>query len=91
MDERKWVLTWGQAQAGLSYFSYPSGPKTYSIILNTAITGEAVRVTLSNTHGKEDVTIGAVTVCPCTEKGEATGEILPLTFGGKSSFTLPKG
>ncbi len=91
MDERKWVLTWGQAQAGLSYFSYPSEPKTYSIILNTAITGEAVRVTLSNTHGKEDVLIGAVTVCTCTEKGEATGEILPLTYGKKSSFTLRKG
>lgn len=85
-----WVQTWGQSHSALALFYYPSARKTYRLVVNSAITGEKLRLTLSNRYGRNDVVIGAVTAAPCDENGAATGGFIPLTFDGKNSFTLPK-
>lgn len=91
MSEKKWVQTWGQSHSALSLFKYPSAQKTYRLVVNTAISGEKLRLTLSNTYGKNNVAIGAVTAAKCDENGEATGEFVPVTFCNKVGFILKKG
>lgn len=86
-----WVQCWGQSHAALSFFYYPSCKKTYRLVLNTAISGEQIRVRLSGKCQKNDVEIGALTASRCDADGTFIGEPVKLTFGGKSSFTLKKG
>ncbi len=91
MNKESWVQTWGQSHSALSFFYYPSCEKTYRLIVNTAISGKKLRVSFSNAYGKSYVEIGAVTAAPCTSFGSITGKnIIPLTFDGKSSFTMRK-
>lgn len=87
----KWVQTWGQAHSALSFFYYPSCPKTYRMVISSAISGRAVRLELSNEYAKNDVKIGAVTVANCDKNGSFTGECKTVTVGGKKSFSIRKG
>lgn len=87
----KWVQTWGQAHSALSFFYYPSCPKTYRMVISSAISGKAVRLELSNEYAKNDVKIGAVTVADCDRNGNFTGECKTVTVGGQSSFIIRKG
>ncbi|MBQ4338315.1 MAG: hypothetical protein IJC37_02725 [Clostridia bacterium] len=91
MNKESWVQAWGQSHSALSFFYYPSCQKTYRLIVNTAVSGEKLRVSFSNAYGKNDVEIGAVTAAPCTSYGSVTGKnFTELTFNGKISFTLRK-
>lgn len=87
----KWVQTWGQAHSALSFFYYPSCPKTYRMVISSAISGKAVRLELSNEHAKNDVKIGAVTVANCDQNGSFTGGYKAVTVNGKTAFTIKKG
>ncbi|MBR3836138.1 MAG: hypothetical protein IKJ69_05080 [Clostridia bacterium] len=87
----KWVQTWGQAHSALSFFYYPSCPKTYRMVISSAVSGKAVRLELSNEYAKNDVKIGAVTVANCDKNGNFTGTYKSVTVGGESSFTIRKG
>ena len=87
----KWVQTWGQAHSALSFFYYPSCPKTYRMVISSAISGKAIRLELSNEYARNDVRIGAVTVANCDKNGSFTGVYKAVTVGGKSSFTIKKG
>lgn len=87
----KWVQTWGQAHSALSFFYYPSCPKTYRMVISSAISGKAVRLELSNEYARNDVKVGAVTVANCDKNGSFTGECKTVTVNGQASFTVRKG
>lgn len=89
MNESKWVQAWGLSHSALSLFKYPSCAKTFRMVVNSAISGSKLRLTLSNRYGKNDVKIGSVTVAKCDENGNVNGTFIPVDFGGKSSFVIP--
>ncbi len=91
MSEKKWIQTWGQSHSSLSLFKYPSMPKTFRLVMNTAISGEKLRLWISNTYGNDDVKIGAVTVAKCAANGTATSAFKNVTFFGKNKLTIKKG
>ncbi len=87
----KWVQIWGQAHSNLSHFYYPSAQKTFRFILNTAISGNAIKIELSNEFARNDVHIGNITIAPCDKNGVLLNSPMMLTFNGKSDFVLSKG
>ncbi|MBR3597202.1 MAG: hypothetical protein IKL47_09560 [Clostridia bacterium] len=89
--EKKWVNIWGQAHSALSHFYYPSCPKTYRLIINSALSGEKIRIELSNEFAKNDVCIGGITVCECNKDGEFIGEYTEITYLSNTSFAIKKG
>ena len=89
--KENWVQIWGQSHSCLSHFYYPSDKKTYRFIISSAISGDELRLRLSNQFSENDVHIGGITACVCDSTGKLTGEITDVTFGGKRSFVIEKG
>lgn len=87
----KWVQAWGQAHAALSFFYYPSCPKTYRMVIKSAVSGSQVRVELSNECAKNDVHIGAITAAKCSSDGAFIGECVDITVKGNKSLCIKKG
>ena len=83
----KWTAVWGQAHAGLSYFSYGSKSRTLRLIISPAISGTSLRIRLSNRYGKDDVLIGGISAAPCDRAGRLSSDGIDLS----SAFTIPKG
>ena len=88
---KKWVQTWGQAHSALSFFYYPSCPKTYRMVIKSAVSGSQVRIELSNECAKNPVLIGALSVAKCDENGNLTGEAKRVTVKGQGGFWLKIG
>lgn len=88
---KNWVQTWGQAHSAFSFFYYPSCPKTYRLVIKSAISGSSVRFELSNECAKNKVYIGSLTVALCDEKGNFTGECKKVTVNGEKSPVLEIG
>ena len=69
--------------------------QTLRQIVHVSIGGTALRVRLSNEYGAEPLVIGEARVArrPAGATGSeiATGTDRPLTFGGRSSITIPAG
>ena len=84
---KQWVQTWGQAHAPLSAFSFDNSCRTVRLILQSAISGTAVRVRLSNEFGKMPVLLGGVSAALCDENGVLTGDSVDLP----APKTLPVG
>lgn len=87
----KWVQAWGQAHSALSYFYYPSCPKTYRMVVCSSISGKSIRLELSNECAKNDVHIGSVTVAKCDKNGNFTDGYITVTFNLEESFCIKKG
>ncbi len=87
----KWVQTWGQAHSALSFFYYPSCPKTYRMVIKSAVSGRQVRFELSNECARNNVLIGALTVAKCDENGNIIGEAKRVTVKGQGGFWLKIG
>lgn len=88
---KKWVQTWGQAHSALSFFYYPSCPKTYRMVIKSAVSGSQVRIELSNECAKNPVLIGALSVAKCDENGNLTDEAKRVTVKGQGGFWLKIG
>lgn len=88
---KKWVQVWGQAHAALSFFYYPSCPKTYRMVIKSAVSGRQVRIELSNECAKNPVLVGAITVAKCDEKGNLIGNAKRVTSRGQGGFWLKIG
>lgn len=86
-----WVQTWGQSHSALSLFYYPSCKKTYRLVICSAISGKSVRIKLSNSYGKKNVTVGKVTVALCDEHGTVYSDFKTVTFNGDQNILLKKG
>lgn len=88
-DDAVWIGTWGAPadQAGRALKQ-----QTVRHVIRTSIGGSKVRIRLSNLYGAGAVTIGPVRVAT-----SAGGHVIhagtdrPVTFGGRSSVTIPKG
>lgn len=91
--KENWVQVWGQSHIHLSLFHYPQKERTFRLIVNSAVSGERVRVRLSNSYGKSSVKIKRITVAPCDSNGKITSEeqIKICTFGGEEQIVLKKG
>lgn len=87
----KWVQAWGQAHSALSFFYYPSCPKTYRMVVCSPISGKSIRLELSNECAKNDVYIGSVTVARCDDKGCFTDEYKNVTFNSEKAICIKKG
>jgi lysophospholipase L1-like esterase len=93
-DQGHWVGTWAAApfaaqnpEGGLG-----SADTTLREIVHVSLGGSRVRIVLSNEFGLDPLTIGAAHIA-LTRKGDEI-ELMTanaLTFGGKSSITIPPG
>lgn len=92
-NKSNFVQCWGMAHSQLSLMYFPGAARTFRIIINTAISGKGIRVRLSNRHGKETVTIGAVTAALCDKDGTVpeNAEFVRLRLLGEDLFKLPVG
>ena len=89
--KENWVQIWGQAHSSLSFFYYPSAEKTYRFVINSALSGNALRLRFSNEFSDSDVYIGCVSISSCDENGVLSGEIKEITVKGNTEFILKKG
>jgi lysophospholipase L1-like esterase len=91
-----WCATWGCAPAGPapagSYYDYNFSGQTIRMFIRASIGGNRVRVRLSNEMGSAPLAIGAAWI---GTRGSApavlAGSNYPLTFGGRSTVTIPAG
>jgi lysophospholipase L1-like esterase len=60
-------------------------------IVFTSVGGNTVRVRLSNTFGSQPYEFGDVSIGVSDSQGNITGPIVPLTFSGQRSVTVPEG
>lgn len=92
--EKKWVAVWGNAVSIADRKpAYYAKDVTLRYPIMPLIGGNALRITLDNFTGTEDVTISKVFVAATAEDLEQTveGTEIPLTFGGKASVVIPAG
>ena len=61
------------------------------MVINSAISGKAVRLELSNEYAKNDIKVGAVTVANCDKNGSFLDTYKTVTVNGQSSFVIKKG
>jgi lysophospholipase L1-like esterase len=93
-----WVATWGTSPSTPGQFgrAEATGPafenRTLRQIVHTSVGGDSVRIRLSNRHGSLPLEIGAVHIASRSEGAQIeTGSDRSLTFGTKTSITIPIG
>jgi lysophospholipase L1-like esterase len=78
-------------------FAFPSytvgaQEQTFRLIIKPDLWGDEARLRLTNLFGTQPVTFGSVTVAWQSSPGNiAPGSLRTVTFGGKSSVTIPAG
>ena len=100
----EWVATWAasvQAPSSvtLSTFAEPTSPaltgfnnQTVRDIVFTSVGGQALRIHLSNTFGRQPLVVGSATVGVELSGAQLVpGTIRYVTFGGHRSVTIPAG
>jgi lysophospholipase L1-like esterase len=96
--QRAWVGAWSTAVTGAATAPVPATVfqnQTLRQIVHTTLGGGSLRVRLSNEYGAEPLVIGEARIA--RRAGAATGSQITagtdrrLTFGGRSSFTVPPG
>jgi len=90
-----WAGTWSTAVTGAATPPFPATTfdnQTLRQIVHTSIAGRSLRVRLSNEYGTEPLVIGEARVARRSAGAEIiAGTDRRLTFGGRSSFTVPPG
>jgi lysophospholipase L1-like esterase len=84
-----WVASWAASpMAGSSGFTN----QTVRNIIYTSVGGDSLRIQVSNTFGSSPVTIGAASAGKVLDGAQLVpGSSQALTFGGKTSVTIPGG
>ena len=76
-----WITAWGTSQNGLA--TNPIANATVRMIGRVTIPGNAVRIRLDNTFGRDPVTIGKGSIgLRIQDAAVAAGSNHPLSFGG---------
>ena len=89
-----WCTSWGCAPAGPapagSYYDYQFSGQTVRMAVRASIGGNRVRVRLSNEMGDTPLSVGTAQI-GLRSSGQAVvaGSNHPLTFGGRSTLTIP--
>jgi len=93
-----WVDTWGTAPTGAALPPQPGtvfDNQTLRQIVHTSVAGRSVRVRLSNEFGTQPLVVGEAHVARrgagASGTEIASGSDRLLTFGGRSSVTIPPG
>lgn len=95
-----WIGTWSASPQPIwdaDFFAPLNIPRslfsqTVRQIAHVSIGGNRVRVVLSNEYGTRPLVVGAAHVAIAGNGSSiATGSDRPLTFGGRSAFTIPPG
>ena len=90
-----WVGTWGTAPTGAALPPLPVtvlDDQTLRQIVHTSVAGRSVRVRLSNEFGAQPLLVGEAHVARRAAGTEiASGSDRRLSFGGRSSVTIPPG
>jgi lysophospholipase L1-like esterase len=89
-----WVGTWAAApvSANNSDARFGAADTTYREIVHVSLGGSRVRIILTNEFGTDSLTIGAAHIALSAGKGDVNlANASALTFGGKSSITIPPG
>jgi len=87
---QNWVAAWGTSQQGASQAKLSNA--TVRMIARVTIPGDAVRIRLDNTFGKEPLTIQHATLAPRVRGAAvAVGQVKPINFSGKGTVTIPAG
>lgn len=90
----RWVGTWATSPMGQASKEggYGSGDMTLREIVHVSMGGPLLRVVLTNEFGTEPLLIGAVHVALASKGGAISlASANAVTFGGKSSITIPAG
>ena len=86
-----WVGTWATSPvAAANAGPYGAVDTRYREIVHTSLGGQHLRVTFTNEFGADPLTIRAASIGLGAGAGEPNSA-QPLTFGGKSSITIPAG
>ncbi|HTF10015.1 MAG TPA: SGNH/GDSL hydrolase family protein [Asanoa sp.] len=92
---QSWVGTWGTAVTGAATPPQPATVfenQTVRQVVHVSTGGSALRVRLSNEYGTGPLVIGAARVARgAGGSGIVPGTDRPLTFGGRTSFSIPRG
>lgn len=93
MNQPKWTAAWSSSPA-----IAPARPARYAkdltlrFILRMQLSGDALRLRLSNFGGKADAPIAAVCVAPMLdEHTQDVSALRPVTFGGREGCVIPAG
>ncbi|WP_306208850.1 SGNH/GDSL hydrolase family protein [Actinoplanes sp. RD1] len=90
-----WTGTWATGVTGAATAPVPETvftDQTLRQIVHTSVAGRTLRVRLSNEHGSAPLEIGAARVARRdTAARIVAGTDRPLTFGGRTSVTVPPG
>ncbi len=84
-----WRVAWGSPMAWGDGTAWDT---TVRELTTVAISGEAVRVRISNLFGDQPLVVGAATVAQGRAGGSIVpGSAVPLTFGGQAGVTVAQG
>ncbi|QNI36575.1 SGNH/GDSL hydrolase family protein [Edaphobacter albus] len=89
-----WVGTWATAPMGLPNHDekFGAAETTYREIVHISIGGNTSRIILTNEFGLTPLTINAAYIALRTKDSEIdTTTARPITFGGRTSITIPAG
>ncbi len=86
-----WIGTWGAPPAVTTPASPSFENQTIRQVLRISAGGTRVRVRLSNEYGTAPLVIGAATIAKAGDGAALAGPATALTFGGKTSITIPVG
>lgn len=94
-NDPRWVTTWSASPSTLPGEDDPDNSpqdQTLRLIVHSSVSGDSVRIRLSNTHGNEAITIGAASIALQSEGSSIqSGTVKSLQFAGLSSVSIPKG
>ena len=87
--QSSWVGVWGASPTPPPANAKTFENQTVRQVLRLSAAGTKVRVRLTNEYSDKPLEIGAATVSLAAADGAPVGKTLDLTFGGKSSVTVP--
>lgn len=94
MAEDHWVGTWAASPMAQDNAAgkYGAAETTYREIVHVSLGGDAARVIFTNEFGTTPLTVNAAYIALRTKGSEIdTATARPLTFGGRTSITIPAG
>jgi lysophospholipase L1-like esterase len=86
-----WFTTWAAPtrDPGATSSTFPAGTTIREPVFAT-ISGDSVRVKFSNAYGTSTLTVGPLSIgIRSSGSSVMPGTLMPLTFGGKSTFDIP--
>jgi len=83
-----WVTAWSASPVDMGDAHYTG---TVRNVVFSSTGGNNVRVRLTNTFGSQPYEFGDASIGVSDSQGNITGPIVPLTFSGQRSVTVPQG